>query len=104
MQYLGMDPGDINGLDYLAVLTNTDKLVATSTYDFNSFMEDIAAVDPVVWRSRGVDVGAVVDKYATRILADQTRMVALTATMVSISHKVMRIPRGGMMHATRRRP
>jgi len=71
-QYLGMDPGDINGLDYLAVLTNTDKLVATSTYDFNSFMEDIAAVDPVVWRSRGVDVGAVVDKYATRILADQT--------------------------------
>ena len=72
MQYLGMDPGDINGLDYLAVLTNTDKLVATSTYDFNGFMEDIAAVDPVVWRSRGVDVGAVVDKYATRILADQT--------------------------------
>ena len=57
MQYLGMDPGDINGLDYLAVLTNTDKLVATSTYDFNSFMEDIAAVDPVVWRSRGIDVG-----------------------------------------------
>ena len=56
MQYLGMDPGDINGLDYLAVLTNTDKLVATSTYDFNSFMEDIAAVDPVVWRSRGIDV------------------------------------------------
>ena len=72
MQYLGMDPGDISGLDYLAVLTNTDKLVATSTYDFNSFMEDIAAVDPVVWRSRGVDVDTVVDKYAARILADQT--------------------------------
>lgn len=72
MQYLGLDPGDINGLDYLAVLTNTDKLVATSTYDFNSFMEDIAAVDPVVWRSRGVDVDTVVDKYAARILADQT--------------------------------
>lgn len=72
MQYLGMDPGDINGLDYLAVLTNTDKLAATSTYDFNSFMEDIAAVDPVVWRSRGVDVDTVVDKYAARILADQT--------------------------------
>ena len=72
MQYLGMDPGDINGLDYLAVLTNTDKLAATSTYDFNSFMEDIAAVDPVVWRSRGVDIDTVVDKYAARILADQT--------------------------------
>ena len=72
MQYLGMDPGDINGLDYLAVLTNTDKLAATSTYDFNSFMEDIAAVDPTVWRSRGVDVDTVVDKYAARILADQT--------------------------------
>ena len=71
-QYLGMNPGDINGLDYLAVLTNTDKLAATSTYDFNSFMEDIAAVDPVVWRSRGVDVDTVVDKYAARILADQT--------------------------------
>ncbi len=72
MQYLGMDPSDINGLDYLAVLTNTDKLAATSTYDFNSFMEDIAAVDPTVWRSRGVDVDTVVDKYAARILADQT--------------------------------
>lgn len=72
MQYLGMDPGDINGLDYLAVLTNTDKLVATSTYDFNSFMEDIAAVDPVVWRSRGIDVGTLVDSYAVRILAGQT--------------------------------
>ena len=72
MQYLGMDPGDINGLDYLAVLTNTDKLAATSTYDFNSFMEDIAAVDPTAWRSRGVDVDTVVDKYAARILADQT--------------------------------
>ena len=71
-QYLGMNPGDINGLDYLAVLTNTDKLAATSTYDFNSFMEDIAAVDPVVWRSRGVDIDTVVDKYAARILADQT--------------------------------
>ena len=71
-QYLGMNPGNINGLDYLAVLTNTDKLAATSTYDFNSFMEDIAAVDPVVWRSRGVDVDTVVDKYAARILADQT--------------------------------
>ncbi len=72
MQYLSMDPSDINGLDYLAVLTNTDKLAATSTYDFNSFMEDIAAVDPTVWRSRGVDVDTVVDKYAARILADQT--------------------------------
>lgn len=72
MQYLGMDPSDINGLDYLAVLTNADKLAATSTYDFNSFMEDIAAVDPTVWRSRGVDIDTVVDKYAARILADQT--------------------------------
>lgn len=72
MQYLGMDPGDINGLDYLAPLTNTDKAAATSTQDFNSYLEDIASIEPFVWRSRGIDVGTLVDSYAVRILADQT--------------------------------
>ena len=72
MQYLGMDPANVNGLDYLAVLANTGKLEATSTYDFNSYLRDIESVSAQVWRSRGIDVGTLVDRYAVRILADQT--------------------------------
>ena len=72
MQYLGMDPANVNGLDYLAVLANTGKLEATSTYDFNSYLRDIESVSAQVWRSRGIDVGTLVDSYAVRILADQT--------------------------------
>ena len=56
MQYLGMDPANVNGLDYLAVLANTGKLEATSTYDFNSYLRDIESVSAQVWRSRGIDV------------------------------------------------
>lgn len=72
MQYLGMDPGDINGLDYLAPLTNTDKAAATSTQDFNSYLEDIASIEPSVWRSRGVDGDVLAERFITRVLADQT--------------------------------
>ena len=72
MQYLGMDPANVNGLDYLAVLANTGKLEAASTYDFNSYLRDIESVSAQVWRSRGIDVGTLVDSYAVRILADQT--------------------------------
>ena len=72
MQYLGMDPGDINGLDYLAPLTNTDKAAATSTQDFNSYLEDIASIEPFVWRSRGVNGDVLAERFITRILADQT--------------------------------
>ena len=72
MQYLGMDPANVNGLDYLAVLANTGKLEAASTYDFNSYLRDIESVSAQVWRSRGIDVGTLVDRYAVRILADQT--------------------------------
>lgn len=72
MQYLGKDPANVNGLDYLAVLANTGKLEATSTYDFNSYLRDIESVSAQVWRSRGIDVGTLVDSYAVRILADQT--------------------------------
>ena len=72
MQYLGMDPANVNGLDYLAVLANTGKLEATSTYDFNSYLRDIESVSAQVWRSRGIDVGTLVDSYAVRIIADQT--------------------------------
>lgn len=72
MQYLGMDPSDINGLDYLAPLTNTDKATATSTQDFNSYLEDIASIEPSVWRSRGVDGDVLAERFITRVLADQT--------------------------------
>ena len=72
MQYLDMDPGDINGLDYIAPLTNTSKAAPTSTQDFNSYLYDIASIDPEVWRSRGVDGDMLAEQFITRVLADQT--------------------------------
>lgn len=72
MQYLGMDPSDINGLDYIAPLTNTSKAAPTSTQDFNSYLYDIASIDPEVWRSRGVDSDMLAEQFITRVLADQT--------------------------------
>ena len=72
MQYLGMDPGDINGLDYIVPLTNTSKAAPTSTEDFNSYLYDIASIDPEVWRSRGVDGDMLAEQFITRVLADQT--------------------------------
>ena len=72
MQYLGMDPGDINGLDYIVPLTNTSKAAPTSTQDFNSYLYDIASIDPEVWRSRGVDGDMLAEQFITRELADQT--------------------------------
>ena len=72
MQYLGMDPGDINGLDYIVPLTNTSKAALTATLDFNSYLYDIASIDPEVWRSRGVDGDMLAEQFITRVLADQT--------------------------------
>ena len=72
MRYLGMDPGDINGLDYIVPLTNTSKAAPTSTQDFNSYLYDIASIDPEVWRSRGVDGDMLAEQFITRVLADQT--------------------------------
>lgn len=72
MQYLGMDPGDINGLDYIVPLTNTSKAAPTSTQDFNSYLYDIASIDPEVWRSRGVDGDMLAEQFINRVLADQT--------------------------------
>ena len=72
MQYLGMDPSDINGLDYIAPLTNTSKAAPISTQDFNSYLYDIASIDPEVWRSRGVDSDMLAEQFITRVLADQT--------------------------------
>ena len=72
MQYLGMDPGDINGLDYIVPLTNTSKAAPTSTQNFNSYLYDIASIDPEVWRSRGVDGDMLAEQFINRVLADQT--------------------------------
>jgi hypothetical protein len=72
MQYLGMDPGDINGWDYLTPLTDTSKAAPTASLDFNSYLYDISSVDPEVWRSRGVDGDALAERFIDRILADQT--------------------------------
>ena len=72
MQYLDMDPSDINGLDYLAPLTNTSKAAPASQQDFNSYLEDIASIETFVWRSRGVDGDMLADWFITRILANQT--------------------------------
>ncbi len=72
MQYLDMDSSDINGLDYLAPLTNTDRAAPTSSQDFNSYLEDIASIEPFVWRSRGVNGDVLAERFITRILADQT--------------------------------
>ena len=72
MQYLGMDPGDINGLDYIVPLTNTSKAAPTSTQNFNSYLYDIASIDPEVWRSRGVDGDMLAEQFIIRVLADQT--------------------------------
>ena len=72
MQYLGMDPSDINGLDYIAPLTNTTKLDTPHTFNFTSYLYDIASIDPEVWRSRGVDGDALAERFIDRVLADQT--------------------------------
>ena len=72
MQYLGMDPSDINGLDYIAPLTGTSKAALTATLDFNSYLYDIASIDPEVWRSRGADGDMLAEQFITRVLADQT--------------------------------
>ena len=72
MQYLGMDPSDINGLDYIAPLTDTSKAALTATLDFNSYLYDIASIDSEVWRSRGVDGDMLAEQFITRVLADQT--------------------------------
>ena len=72
MQYLGMDPGDVNGLDYIAPLTNTTKLDTPHTFNFTSYLYDIASINPEVWRSRGVDGDALAERFIDRVLADQT--------------------------------
>ena len=68
MQSLGMDPSDINGLDFLAPLTNVDNKRGSNLSDG---LKDFDAIDSSVWRSRGIDADKMVDKYAAKILLNQ---------------------------------
>lgn len=69
MKALDMDPADVNGMDFLAPLTN---LSAMDTAEYREALMDFDAVDASVWRKRGVDADTVVDKYAAGILQYQT--------------------------------
>lgn len=69
MKALDMDPADVNGMDFLAPLTN---LSAMDTAEYREALMDFDSVDASVWRKRGVDADTVVDKYAAGILQYQT--------------------------------
>ena len=68
MLSIGLDPSDVNGMDYLAPLTTGYEL---DRYDRTDALKDFDAVNPTVWRARGIDVDVVVKKYAAAILASQ---------------------------------
>lgn len=65
---LGMNPADVDGLDYLAPLTSLD---GKEFREFSDSLMDIDAVDPSVWRARGVDVNVLVDEYAAAMIEYQ---------------------------------
>lgn len=68
MQSLDIDPANVNGLDFLAPLTDVgDK----NTGDLADALKDLDSIDPSVWRTRGVDADSVVDKYAAKMLQNQ---------------------------------
>lgn len=68
LQAIGADPGDFNGLDFLAPLTNLSE---KDQLDYAEGLEDFDSVDESVWRSRGIDTDAMVDKYAAAIIEYQ---------------------------------
>ena len=68
LQAIGADPGDFNGLDFLAPLTN---LSGKDQLDYAEGLEDFDSVAESVWRSRGINADAIVDKYAAAIIAYQ---------------------------------
>lgn len=68
LKAIDADPGDFYGLDYLAPLTSMGKM---DQLDYAKALQDFDAVDESVWRSRGVDVDTMVDKYAEKILSYQ---------------------------------
>ena len=65
---IDVDPGDFYGLDCLAPLMNLEKM---DQLEYAAALQDFDAVDGSVWRSRGVDVDTMVDKYAEEILSYQ---------------------------------
>lgn len=68
MKALDIDPANVNGLDFLAPLTDVSS---KGTGDLADALKDLDSIDLSVWRSRGVDVDSVVDKYAAKILQNQ---------------------------------
>ena len=65
---LGMNPADVDGLDYLAPLTSLD---GKEFRELSDSLMDIDAVDSSVWRARGVDVDVLVDEYAAAMIEYQ---------------------------------
>ena len=65
---LGMDPSNIEGLDYLKPLTYLDDKEFPRLGDC---LKDVNAVDPNVWRARGIDADMLVDKYAAAMIEYQ---------------------------------
>ena len=65
---LGMNPADVDGLDYLAPLTSLDGM---EFRELSDGLMDIDAVDSSVWRARGVDVNVLVDEYAAAMIEYQ---------------------------------
>mgnify|MGYP002673496492 FL=1 len=65
---LGMNPTDVDGLDYLAPLTSLD---GKEFRELSDSLMDIDAVDSSVWRARGVDVDVLVDEYAAAMIEYQ---------------------------------
>lgn len=68
MKSLDIDPANVNGLDFLAPLTDVSS---KGTGDLADALKDLDSIDLSVWRSRGVDANSVVDKYAAKMLQNQ---------------------------------
>lgn len=68
MKSLDIDPANVNGLDFLAPLTDVSS---KGTGDLADALKDLDSIDLSVWRSRGVDADSVVDKYAAKMLQNQ---------------------------------
>lgn len=68
MKSLDIDPANVNGLDFLAPLTDVSS---KGTGYLADALKDLDSIDLSVWRSRGVDANSVVDKYAAKMLQNQ---------------------------------
>lgn len=69
MVALDMDPSDVNGMDFLAPLTNVN---GKEESELAEGLMDFDAIEDYVWRKRGVDTDTVVDRYAAAMLEYQT--------------------------------